>query len=294
MQITPTQSWQEEFGIQPIRYSRGGFEHVVSLLKSAWPPAVELRESHVADATEIVISFPGTSQKLPNLFREVYFGYGMTLDKAFQEVLRTRLQQKMLRSELAGLGYNAYREAWLHLIRLLYKDNSHDKANKVLSAEIRSLERSTRRGRRGKESEVDRNNLLKRYAELLLVAQRVHGAAIRVTAQFSVRARRIPANERVTRIRAGIWDDVKDLYGKRVAHLIFSGEAFQRISEAEKGYTIGDHFFLVRLESPSDWSPEDLATSVLSLEEDKSYNAIRGKIKTLRKQAHGHSATKRR
>src|ERR1035437_641297 len=103
-------TWQEEFGIINRR-PRTGVQHLKKLLKSAWPPEIELREDDANDRIEIVLRFPVSSLQLPNRLREIYFQRGMSLDRAFQEILRAKLRPNDLRTaraQLANDGYNAF------------------------------------------------------------------------------------------------------------------------------------------------------------------------------------------
>jgi hypothetical protein len=271
------QGWQAGLNIPTNRFPRPGVDYVEELLRHAWPPRLVMRENFETDSIELVIQFPGTLQKLPDGVRDVYFCSGKTIDKAFQEVLRTVLLQKTLRAELSGVGYNAYRETWLHLVRTHYLDAFHDRANEWLRKQIETLKKNTRRVRRDKESPIDRANLLTRYDEMLQIAKRVHSATSDVVDQFKAVVPNIPANEKMTRILTGIWERVKDLYGKRVAHLIFSGEALRHISVEDEQYA--NARYLLRLERPEDWTPEELAAALLAIEEGKKYKVVRSRPK---------------
>ena len=85
----------------------------------------------------------------------------------------------------------------------------------------------------------------------------------------------------MARIFTGTWEEGKDLYGTRVAHLIFSGEAFQLISAEDELYAHGNDRYLVRLQRPEDWAPEDLAAALLAIEEGKKYKVIKRKSQKL-------------
>jgi hypothetical protein len=270
------QPWQEEFGIINRR-PRTGVQHLKKLLKSAWPPEMELREDDANDRIEIVLRFPVSSLQLPNRLREICFQRGMSLNRAFQEILRGKLRTNDLRTaraQLANDGYNAFQAAWLHIIRTLYFDQFHHKANKKLRAEIEALKKVTslRRGQPPR-SEIDEANLRDRFEDLLSKAQIVHEAVIAVRDEDT--GKNISSD--VSDIRIRIWAKVKThLYGTRSAHLIFSGRAFEILSREAHGAP-------VLLHVPEHWLPEDLAIALLADEELREFKTMRKQVRRIRR-----------
>lgn len=267
-------NWREKFGIQTVRFPRIGVDEVEQLLKSSWPPAIELRENPEHRSTEIVIHFRHLPENLWRL-HESFVWDGMTLFKAFDEVLRRRIHQKTIRAELSGIGFNALRAAWLHLLEMIYLNSSHPRTDTFLTAQIAQLRAKTTRNGRAAESQVDNARLGRRYLQLLTIAQRVHRAAETAARQYQATK---PEGNKIQKIRMTIWEDVKpEIGGTRAAEFIFSGEAFARITEDSPYADPGDPWF-ARLEEPGDWTPDDLALALLILEEDKKPTIIRGKI----------------
>jgi hypothetical protein len=269
----PKMPWQEEFNIINRR-PRTGMDKIRVLLEDAWPPEIELREDKKKKRTEIVVSFPVTSNRLSARLRKIYLGQGMPLKQAFQQALRLvpEQQQRILRTQLATLGYNVYRETWLYLFQILYLDMFHPTANRHLRQEFDNLKQATRRkAGRGTGSPIDEANLKQRYEDLLSKCKLVHDAVRKVIADLQ---HSIPTPRRAkAEIRPAVFEEVrKALYGTLACHLIFSGKAFQ-IMIKEHGKPEPP-----RLEMPQEWSPENLAVAVLALEENKKYRVILKKI----------------
>lgn len=276
-----SQTKQKTLKDKAIRFPKTGVQYVKKLLLSAHPPELELRENYATNETEIAIRFRGTSNDLPANLREVYFRDGLKPDIAFQEILRATLQQKTIRAELTGLGYNVYQRVWLHIVKANYLDRFRSETNEWLKdLHIKPLEEETRIKSRRKESDLDKENLLRRFNDLLVIARRVHDIAIQVVNDYKVSARNSPKANSSAYLRAKILERIH-LYGSRAGYLISSGKAFQLISEADERYQTYDKPYSVQLERPHDWCPDDLATALLAIEEDREYKTVRGKINVM-------------
>lgn len=271
----PTKNWYEEFGIR-YRRPRVKLKHIKKLLKSAWPPEIEMREDPSRKTTELILRFPACSSDLPVEAREIYFQNGTTVEKAFQYVLRNTIlstDQRKGRAQLASLGYNSLRATWFHILKSLYLEQFNPSADKKLRKSIWSLDVATslRRGNKKEEekasaSEIDDKHLRQRYEELLSDARLVH----ETVAAFRTQGQDAKASASEADIRTKLWESVgKRFSGRRTAYLIFTGDVFRMLSKAEqRGAPVRLHFH-------TDWRPEDLATALLAREEGQDYKRVK-------------------
>jgi hypothetical protein len=277
----PTKNWYEEFGIR-YRRPRVKLKHIKKVLKSAWPPEIELHEDLSRKTTELILRFPACSADIPTEAREIYFQQGKTLEKAFQYVLRNTIlptDQRTGRAQLASLGYNSLRATWFHILKSLYLEQHHPDADQKLRKSILSLDATTslpRGNKKEKErasaSAIDDENLRHRYEELLSDARLVH----ETVAALGIENPDKKANASATEIRAKLWGSIgKQLSGSRTAYLIFTGDVFRMLSKAEQSGAP------VRLHVHTDWQPEDLATALLAREEGKGYKTIKKTLKRI-------------
>jgi hypothetical protein len=267
--------WQEK--LDPdfhLRHPRTGVDYVETLLDSSLPPEIFLAENE--EHTDIVIRFPATSQKLPDEVRTAYFTAGFTLAKTFEEVLRRtdKDDKRMTRGELTRVAYGALRSTWLHVLTTRYLDQFYPKTDDRLHEAIERLkDSSNKRKGRPKKSSSDRRNLEQKYAEMLMIATLFHNVATTIAGEH-------PQGNAtsIEEMKRKIWESVRKeladkLYGPRAAELVFSGAAFNDMAVTRGG---------VSLVKPSGWRPDELALTLLNLDEPKRYRMIKGRLTDMR------------
>jgi hypothetical protein len=268
--------WQER--LDPdfhLRRPRPGVEYVETLLDSSLPPGIFLTENE--QSTDIVIRFPATSHKLPGEVRAAYFTPDFTLAKAFEQVLRgfsETADDRSVRTELARVAYRAFRSAWLQVFTTRYLHQFHPKSDERLQAAMARLRGSSniQKGR-PKESPSDRRNVEQKYEAMLEIATLFHQIATKVVGEFPPGSA-VSTEEVAKKIWAGIKEDLSDkLYGARAAELVFSGAAFQDLILTRGGAS---------LVKPSGWQPDELALTLLNLDEPKRYTMARDKLTAVR------------
>lgn len=268
--------WQEK--VDPdfhLRFPRAGVEYVETLLDSSWPPEIFLTEDE--KSTDIVIRFPASSQKLPDATRNAYFTADFTLAIAFDEVLRGFTDQggeRTTRGELARVAYSALRSTWIHVFETLYLHQFHPMTDERLQVAISRLKDSSNKKKgRPKDSSSDRRNLYQKYQKMLAIAIFFHETAKKIAAEH---AQGGAASEQ--EVTNKIWGSTREelsrkFYGARAAQLIFSGAAFNDMAITRRGAS---------LVKPSTWQPEELALTLLNLDEPKRYRMVNGKLTAVR------------
>jgi hypothetical protein len=268
--------WQEK--VDPdfrLRFPRAGVEYVETLLDSSWPPEIFLTENE--QTTDIVIRFPATSHKLPDATRNAYFTTDFTLAKAFDEVLRGFTDQdgeRTTRSELARVAFSALRSTWIHVFETLYLHQFHPLTDERLQAAVSRLkDSSNKRKGRPKDSPSDRRNLDEKYQKMLAIAIFFHETSEKIVGEHAQ-----GGATSVQAITNKIWGSTREelshkFYGARAAQLIFSGAAFNDMVITRRGAS---------LVKPSTWQPEELALTLLNLDEPKRYRMVNGKLTAVR------------
>lgn len=273
---SPPKVWQEKVDSDfHVRLPRSGVEYVETLLDSSLPPEIFLTENE--KHTDIVVRFPATSQRLPDEVRGVLFTADFTLAKAFDEVLRRFSDtddKRTTRAELTRIAYSAFRSTWVHVFTTRYLHRFHPTTDDWLQASVRRLkDSSNKRKGRPKESPSDRRNLERKYQEMLAIAIFFHDTAMNAVAEHP----QVDASS-VDEITKRIWENTRrdlsgKLYGARAAELVFSGAAFNDMTVTRGG---------VSLVKPSGWLPEELALTLLNLDEQNRYRMIEGKLTAVR------------
>jgi hypothetical protein len=268
--------WQEKVDSEfHLRHPRTGVEYVETLLDSSLPPEIFLTEND--EHTDIVIRFPATSKKLPDKVRTAYFTADFTLPKAFDQVLRrvsATDEDRVTRAELARVAYNALRSTWVHVFTTRYLHQFHQKTDERLQVAVKRLkESSNNRKGRPQESLSDRRNLEQKYQEMLAIAILFHETATKVVAEHP----QIDAGS-IDEITRRTWKNTSNdlsnkLYGARAAELVFSGAAFNDLAVTRGG---------VSLAKPAGWQPEELALTLVNLDEQNRYRIIKGKLTAMR------------
>jgi hypothetical protein len=268
--------WQEK--VDPdfhLRHPRSGVGYVETLLDSSLPPELFLTENE--QSTDIVIRFPASSQKLPDAVRNLYFTEDFTLAKAFDEVLRGFTDQdgeRTTRAELARVAYSALRSTWIHVFTTLYLHQFHPTTDEWLQVEVSRLkDSSNKRKGRPKPSPSDRRNLDQKYQLMLAIAIIFHEAAKKIVDEHAQGG--IASAQEITNT---IWRSIREelshkFYGARAAELIFSGKAFNDLVITRGGAS---------LVKPSTWQPEELALTLLNLDEPKRYRMVNGRLAAVR------------
>jgi hypothetical protein len=259
--------WYKEFGLTP-RWPRPPKEDVTKLLKGIQEPEILLRERK--KGVDIVIRLPGGSNILPPRIRRDLASFGVTLSRAFEDILwrRRKTERSTPWAELAEHGIKAHREAWLHFFELTYLGHFHPQTDQWLRKIKQQIEYEgtvTRLGRRA-TSRSELPSLRRRYQELLPKCGFIHRVAKDVVASLE----KEPGSAELGKIRRLIWERVrKQVHGMPSDGYIFSGEAFNRIPYGQR---------IVELESPASWKPRQLAISLLSLERGQKYQTIEKKV----------------
>jgi hypothetical protein len=78
------QHWRTEFGVIR-RAPRPWNSEVADLLDNSWPATLFLRENK--QTTDIVLRLPLSSRQLSKKVQEVYFGQGISIKDAFEEII---------------------------------------------------------------------------------------------------------------------------------------------------------------------------------------------------------------
>lgn len=273
--------WQEKVQADfHVRRPRSGVEYVQTLLDSSLPPEIFLTENE--QHTDIVVRFPSTSQRLPDEVRGVLFTADFTLAKAFDEVLRRFSDtdnKRTTRAELTRIAYSAFRSTWVHVFTTRYLHQLHPTTDEWLKASVERLKDSSNKKKgRPKESPSDRRSLERKYQEMLAIAIFFHDTAMKVVAEH-------PAGS-VDEITKRIWENTRrdlsgKLYGERAAELVFSGAAFNDMAVTRGG---------VSLVKPSGWLPEELALTLLNLDEQNRYRMIKGRLTAVRSKKRAKSS----
>jgi hypothetical protein len=270
----PPKPWQEKMDPNfHLRVPRTGVGVIETLLGDCASPAVFLAETD--QHTDIVIRFSATSKKLPEEVRAAYFTPTFTIEKAFDEVLRRvpgKKSSRTMRAQITQPVYNAYRAVWLHVLTTLYLNQFHPKSDAYLRADIEHLKVASKAKRGRSDSSADRDNRMKKYESMLLIAELFHRTATEVV------RKNLPTNARLIaeQIDKEIWEITKDddlsrsLYGPRAAELIFSGKAFKDMAVSNPAVSIAQ---------PSGWKPGQLALALLNGTELKPYRMVDGKLK---------------
>lgn len=300
--MTPTLSqldskkyWREKYGLT-MRLSRPSWYAIWRLLKSSRKTKIFLREN--AHTTDIVLRFRVNSQSLLPRAKEIFADSGLKMKDIFGEILGTLPPrgESTLRAQLTRVGNKAYREAWIHYIRMLYLDRSYPIVDKALanclknfkiliserglainrqeckdfiadgawefSAKQIEFRKGLSTGRR-ELVKTEKKGLERRYEQLLKNSLLIHEIAETATEK----------HQRPERIGKAI----QKLYVKKVddtrgENKIFGGKAFEIISHGRKSPT-------PELHNPRSWKPYQLAIALLALERSQEYDTIKRKIR---------------
>jgi hypothetical protein len=256
----PIKHWTEEFQTR-YRRPRMREKELARHLKESWPDEVILRE--FPTSTEIVLRLPFSSRQLRNKFKEVYSQVGFTLDDAFEEIVwkAPGAGQRSFWSQLARAGWSAYRQAWLHFLKVIYVDHFHPQANRKLLERLNKwlayqpdLNKLASVGNR-KETRAERASLLRRFKILEAWCDGLHQSINRYNRQCT------QAKEIRSRVHA-------EIHGHRDDHLVLGGKAFGLIRTKNQPV----------LADAKSWKPRQLAIALLAFECGREYETVQKKI----------------
>ncbi len=238
------QHWRAEFG-GVRRTPRPWNPEVADLLDSSWPVTLFLRENK--KTTDIVLRLPLSSQQLSEKVKEAYFRQGISIKNAFQEIVwnAPRIGDTSFWARIAKAGHDAYWAAWMHLLDVVYGEHSWPEVNSQMTkwlGELKAIRKSSSSGRR-KEVDAERENLSKRFQQLLQWCRSIHKLVQQCNDD------KLPMDQ----IRAKIF---KQIYGQRNDHFILSGKAFAWSLNRKEPV----------LHDARSWTPPQLATALLALE----------------------------
>lgn len=261
------QSWYEEFGLIP-RFPRIPFDEIYKLVSDTQEPQVFLRRAGKG-MTDITIRLPITSSVVPGELQKQYSNHGITLAKAFEDVLWQKLggEQSTAWASLAGLASKTYRQAWIQWFKLQYLSHYHPAADKMFKANKEKIESGSKAAHRGRKASTraEHNSLRQRYDRLLPKCALIHRAAIRAAASSHIKNNQVIARKE---IRKTIWETVRrSVHGMPGDGYIFDGEGFKRIPYGKP-----------KLHDPATWEPHQLAISLLTFERGQAYQTIEKKI----------------
>jgi hypothetical protein len=268
--VDPSGSWQEEFGLR-LRFPKPPVAGIKTVLNDSREPRIFLNAP--GRTIEIVVQFKTNSQIFKPEILETFASRGLTLSKAFEDILWKKLEAggSSIWAELVRINTEAYSQAWIHFFELCYEDHFHPIANewlKKIKEGLASPGNKAKRGRRTK-SKAENDSLTRRYDALLPNCRLIHEAAEHAVSSLDGTAK----NEGVREIRKAIWDAVwKDIHAIPGDGDIFSGAAFARIPYRE-----------AKLHDPRTWKPHQLAIALLTFERGEAYQTIEKKIKPTRK-----------
>jgi hypothetical protein len=260
------QSWYEEFGLVP-RFPRPPIQKIHRLVSNIQEPQILLRPRGT-DKTDIIIRLHVGSCVVPQQTQKQFARFGLTIKKAFEDILWQKLEAGRITTwvELTGLGAKVYRQAWLQWFRLQYLGHVHPVAEssfKTIEREIESASKVSHRGRHP-AIQAELASLRKRYRQLLPKCRLIHRAATRAAKSLAAN------NVEVTRkkMRQAIWGAVRhDVHGMPGDGYVFGGEAFKRIPYGN-----------ATLHDPTSWRPHQLAISLVSFERSQAYQTIEKKV----------------
>jgi len=260
-------SWYEEFGLI-ARFPRPPLERMFRLMRDIQEPQIFMHPSG-NDKTDIIIRLPVSSAIVPIEMKDQFERFGVTLQKAFEDVLWLKLEGEGSSStwgRLADLGAKVFRQTLLQWFRLQYLGHFHPAADatfKKLKDEMELATKVTRRGRRP-AIRAELASIRKRYDELLPQCTLVHQAAEHAATLHN------DNNVEVARKmkRRAIWETVHgQIHGMPSDGYIFDNVAFRRIPRGT-----------AKLHEPSSWKPHQLAISMLTFERNQAYQTIEKKI----------------
>jgi hypothetical protein len=248
--------WREEL-ISPPRMPKPGWGAVEELLSQSLRARVSLRER--AGHTDIVLTFPSSSRKLPERVQKAYSQLGMDLRAVFSEILwkKPRRGSSTLWSELVRAGYKAYRHAWIHWQELLYLEHFYPSVDQAFRKELDELRKNTRRsvGRR-QALEEERQSRRRRFRQLLLDCREIH----------KIVELCVEKNQDQLTIRKAVFHKI---HGRRIDDLVLrrNDSAFDEIPYVKRDK-------IVSLTDHTSWKPVQLARALLACERRCAYQTI--------------------
>jgi hypothetical protein len=261
-----SRNWYEEFGLPP-RFPCIPFDKICELSRCTQEPQIFLRGTET-DKTDIIIRLPLCPSAVPPKMRKAYSKHGVTLSKAFEDILWQKLDGggDTIWSEITGLVMKVYRQAWRQWFRLQYVGHFHPGAELMferLNKELALLNEKSRLGRH-QTPEADLASTNNRYDALLPICKLIHEASriARATAKAT-------NNVEMARkqIRRAIWEQVRrSVHGMPGDGYIFDGTAFAKIRPT------------ARLHDPKTWKPYQLAIALIAIEREEKYQTIGKKI----------------
>jgi hypothetical protein len=263
---TPTLDWREEFISTP---RRPRFEtkrkEIRSLLLRAMNVRVSLHQQR--NYSEVVLKFPASVQQLPPEFQNIYQRSGVTLEDFFSEALFSRPPKSTstIWSGLVRACYNAYRTAWLHLLKSLYLGHSHPATDKVIKEEVDRLLTQTLKtvGRRQSHKDEQRS-IERRFRRLRKDCDAIHRVVQKCVEKKSSRQM----------IRKSVFQAIR---GKR-----FDNDVLARDRNAWEIIPRGKRFKGSCLEDPTSWTPGQLSIALLAKERGFSYQTVQKKTVNVR------------
>jgi hypothetical protein len=253
--------WRKDVGA-PVRYPRTGYDHVVELVNSAWPPVVFMRE-HLK-TTDIVIRLAASSRQLTDIHRKMYFEKCGPLRHIFDNVISkpSLKKENTIRWKLATEAYRAYQMTWLHLFRVQLLNQFDPRSN---SPEWYSAMEKTFKSRRpsGRPKKDNDDQLRNRFELLLDLVTRLRRRIAEHQAKKSFEAE----GDRIYILRA-LWREILKIPG---GGSILGGEAFLKIPYGKRNEP-------AKLEDPTSWKPRQLAVALLAFELGQAYQTIERKF----------------
>jgi hypothetical protein len=260
------QTWYDEFGLIP-RFPRPPAEDIKKLLNDIQEPTIFLREHK--QSVDVVVRLPVPYRVFSPVRRKRLSQSGLTLSRAFEDILWQKYEETTFWSEFAGLHAKAFRRAWIHLFDLCYLGHFHPAADarlKEIKEGISSAQDGVKVGR-PPSRRAETQSLRRRYEELLPKCKLIHDAARRVVASLDKGSE----NRDFRTTRKAIWEEVRTvIHGMPGDGYIFGGAAFKNIS-----YRNGK----AQLHDPNTWKPHQLAISLLSFDRMQAYETIEKKIR---------------
>jgi hypothetical protein len=230
-------------------------------------PKIFAQESR-RGTTDIVIRLPVSSSDAFLQVQKQLANFGLTLPKAFEDVLWQKLKTRKSSNwaELVGLVSEVYRQAWLQWFRLQYLGHFHPQAETIFKELVKEIESASKTLHRGRRPTVQAElaSLKKRYSQLLIKCRLIRRAATHAATSH------VANNAEVARkkTRLAIWEAVRpQIHGMPEDGYIFGGDAFERIPNGK-----------AKLHDPTSWKPHQLAISILTFERMQAYQTIEKKI----------------
>ena len=252
--LPPVKNWREEFGGE-LRTPRLVDAAVIEFFRKSSPTKVIFQEK--AKCTEIVLRFPVSSKQLPDRIRKAYFNWGISLREAFQETVWDVPSGSTSSSwaQLANVAHDAYWGAWLHLLKVVYRDHFHPEIDRQIR-ECLSEFATKQAGSAGRRRELDteRQNLRSRFDVLMYWCEDLHAFISNCN----------KANLANSEVRSRVF---RKINGQRHDASILGGGAFAW--SARKAPILHD---------ASTWKPKQLATALLADERGCEYSTIERKI----------------